>query len=189
MNVIVAVDEDWGIGFKGQLLAKINDDLANFKKETLNKTVIYGTNTLLTFPNQKPLKNRRNIILNPDKNFLVEGAEIAHSIEEALDMVKNEYPKNVYVIGGASIYQQFLPYYDEAIITMIYESYPNKDAYFPNLSKLDGWIIIDNSKLHYDSDNNVYYRFTKWKLNKNGKEETLEDADGKYVQQKIQERY
>lgn len=69
MNVIVAVDSEWGIGYKGDLLARVKEDLQNFARLTTGKTVILGSNTLATFPGGRVLKDRRNIVLNPDPNM------------------------------------------------------------------------------------------------------------------------
>ena len=82
MNVIVAVDSEWGIGYKGDLLARVKEDLQNFARLTTGKTVILGSNTLATFPGGRVLKDRRNIVLNPDPEYAPEGAVVVHSLEE-----------------------------------------------------------------------------------------------------------
>ena len=79
MKLIVAVDNNWGIGYRGELLCRISADLKNFREETLGKTVILGSKTLSTFPGGRPLKNRRNIILSRNKELSIENAELAHS--------------------------------------------------------------------------------------------------------------
>lgn len=84
MNAIVAVDENWGIGKDGSLLFIIPKDLSRFKGLTKGRTILLGHETLRTFPNGKPLKNRRNVILSKNKNLRVPGAEVLHSLEEAL---------------------------------------------------------------------------------------------------------
>ncbi len=139
MKMIVAVDRQWGIGYKGDLLARVRADLMNFKKHTAGKTVVYGSNTLATFPGGKPLKNRENIILHPSVDFKVEGAIVAHSLDELFEILRaRENTENVYVIGGASVYTQLLPYCDTAIVTKFDKSY-EKDVYIPDLDASDAW--------------------------------------------------
>ena len=82
MKLVVAVDQEWGIGNKGDLLARVRADLLHFKELTLGKTVILGSNTLATFPGGKPLKNRKNLVLNPSADYHVEGATVVHSLDE-----------------------------------------------------------------------------------------------------------
>jgi len=138
MQAIAAVDGGWGIGYKGKLLVSIPEDLKRFRELTLGKTVIYGRKTLMTFPGGKPLKKRRNIILTTDPEFTAEGAEIAHSVEEALELVKGTPGDDIVVIGGESVYREFLPYVDRAEITAIDYTY-QADAHFPNLDEDDEW--------------------------------------------------
>ncbi len=139
MKMIVAVDREWGIGYKGDLLARVRADLGNFKKHTAGKTVVYGSNTLATFPGAKPLKNRENIILHPSTEFVVEGAKVVHSLDELFhELKKRENTDDVYVIGGASVYTQLLPYCDTAIVTKFDKSY-EKDVFIPNLDASSEW--------------------------------------------------
>ena len=97
LEAIVAVDRGWGIGNKGELLCRVRDDLKNFRAVTSGKTVILGSKTLATFPNGQPLKNRRNIILSRRPEYKVEGAEVAHSLDEALSMIADG--ENAIMIG------------------------------------------------------------------------------------------
>ena len=84
MNLVVAVDREWGIGYQGNLLVAVKEDLSRFRKMTLGKTVVYGSATLRTFHNGGVLKDRKNLILSKNSNFKVEGAIILHSIEELI---------------------------------------------------------------------------------------------------------
>ena len=108
MKLIVAVDKEWGIGYKGDLLARIRADLLNFRDLTAGKVVILGSNTLATFPGGKALKNRTNIVLHPSQDYKVENTTVVHSIEELLEEVKKYNTDDVFVIGGASVYRQML---------------------------------------------------------------------------------
>lgn len=149
MNVIVAVDKEWGIGYKGDLLARVKEDLQNFARLTTGKTVILGSNTLATFPGGRVLKDRNNIVLNPDENYAPEGAIVAHSLDELfglLEEMKNGglSEEDIFVIGGASVYRQMLPYCTKAYITKFTSSF-KKDVYFPNLDEMSDWKIVDES--------------------------------------------
>ena len=150
MNVIVAVDTDWGIGWRGDLLARVKEDLRNFARLTTGKTVILGSNTLATFPGGRVLKDRRNIVLNPDPAYAPEGAVVVHSIEELtakLETLQKEdglASEDVFVIGGASVYKQLLPYCSHAYVTEFLHRF-EKDVWFPNLDELPEWKLISVS--------------------------------------------
>ena len=109
MQAIVAVDSNWAIGNKGQLLVSIPaDQKDNFRKRTLGKTIIYGRKTLETFPQKIVLPQRRNIILSTKADYEVRNAEVAHSKEEALELVKDLDPDDVFIIGGATVYKDIM---------------------------------------------------------------------------------
>ena len=159
MKAIVAVDRNWAIGNQGQLLVSIPNDHKMFRKETLNKVILYGRKTLETFPMSQPLDRRRNIILSRNPEFSVKNAEIARSVEEALSMVKDVPEEDVYVIGGATIYKEFLPYVDTVHVTRVDYSYA-ADAWFPNLDEDPDWEVTA------ESDEQTYfdlpYTFVKY---------------------------
>ncbi|MBQ7925474.1 MAG: dihydrofolate reductase [Lachnospiraceae bacterium] len=150
MNLIVAVDNNWAIGNKNQLLISIPNDQKHFREETTGKVVVLGRKTLSTFPQGLPLKNRTNIILSKDPNFKVKDALVVHSVEELLEQLKQYDSEDVYIIGGESIYRQMLPYCDVAHVTKIDYSY-EADTYFPNLDKDEEWVITA------DSDEQTYF--------------------------------
>jgi dihydrofolate reductase len=162
MNLIVAVDINWGIGNNGELLTSIKGDQQNFKNITLEKVVILGRETLNTFPGGKPLKSRTNIILSRDHNLKIENAIVVNSIEELLKSIETFNPNDVYVIGGQSIYEQLLPYTQTAIITKIQRSY-SADKYFPNLDKLKEWELISTSENHVENDVNFTFNIYRRK--------------------------
>ena len=123
MQAIVAVDRNWGIGYKGSLLVSIPNDHKMFRQETKGKTIIYGRKTLETFPMAQPLDQRRNVILSGNPAYTVRGAEVVHSIEELLELLKDEDPDSLMVIGGASVYKELLPYCDTIHVTMVDYAY------------------------------------------------------------------
>ncbi len=144
MNLIAAVDSKFGIGRDNKLLVSIPEDMKFFRSTTMDKTVILGRKTLESFPNGAPLKRRRNIVLTR-KDIEIPGAEVAHSVEEALELVKNEDPDNVFVIGGETVYRAFLPYCSRAYLTKIDYTY-EADAFFPNLDEDPEWEIEEESE-------------------------------------------
>ena len=144
---IVAVDENWAIGNNGQLLVSIPEDLnLNFKAKTLAHPVIYGRKTLDTFPGRRLLPGRPNIILSRDTNLSMEGASVMHSVEEVLDYTKQNPNETYYIIGGAQIYKQFLPFCDRCIVTRIHRSF-EADAFFPNLITSGEWTWTERNDL------------------------------------------
>jgi dihydrofolate reductase len=159
MQCIVAVDKNWGIGYKNQLLVSIPADMRFFKEMTTGKVVVMGKNTLESFPGGKPLANRTNIVVALEKDYKVPGATVVNSIEEAVEVVKEYNQEDVIVIGGASIYKQFLPYCDVAHVTKIDYAY-EADTYFPNLDVDEDWEITADSEeqTYYDLE----YRFVKY---------------------------
>lgn len=167
MKLVVAVDREWGIGNNGELLARVRGDLLNFKNLTQGKTVILGSKTLSTFPGGRPLKNRTNIVLSRSPDYFVDGAEIAHSIEELQDKIKELDTNEVVVIGGASIYEQLLPYCDTAYVTKFDRCY-EKDVFFPDLDALPEWKLSDTSDImtsdgETDSEAGLKYIFCEYK--------------------------
>ena len=109
MNIIVAVDENWAIGNKGDLLVRIPNDQKMFRMETTGKVVVLGRKTLDTFPQKQPLPNRTNIILSHNPKYTVKDAVVVHSMEELLEELRKYPSEDVYIIGGDSVYQQMLP--------------------------------------------------------------------------------
>ncbi len=138
MRAIVAADQHWGIGKDNKLLVSIPQDMKFFRNETTGKVIIMGRKTLESFPNARPLPNRKNIVLTRDMSYTVKDATVVHSIEEALEAVK-EYPSDmVYCIGGDSIYNQFLEYCDTVFVTRIDFTY-EADAFFTDLDSHPDW--------------------------------------------------
>ncbi len=159
MNLIVAVDNNWAIGYKNQLLVSIPADMRFFRDETSGKVVVLGKKTLDTFPGGKPLKNRLNIIISRQMDLKVSDAIVVHSIEEALEAASGYKSEDIYVIGGATIYEQMLPYCDVAHVTKINYSY-EADTYFPNLDEKEDWTleIESEEQTYYDLE----YTFCKY---------------------------
>lgn len=150
MNLIVAVDQNWAIGNKDNLLVRIPADQKFFRETTMGKVVVLGRKTLAGFPNGIPLKGRTNIILSKDPNFTVKDGIVVHSKDELLEELKKYSSKDIFIIGGSSIYEMMLPYCEMAHVTKIDFSY-EADRYFPNLDEKEEWEIVA------DSDEQTYF--------------------------------
>ena len=163
MNLIAAVDKNWAIGNKNELLVKIPADQKFFRETTTGKVVVMGRKTLESFPNGLPLKNRTNIVLTRDMNYNVKDAIVIHSLEELREELK-KYPKeDIYIIGGETIYRQLLDECDVAHITKIEFAY-DADAYFPNLDELPEWkITADSEEQTYFDLEYFFYKYERVK--------------------------
>ena len=159
MNIIVAVDRNWAIGNKGDLLIRIPNDLKMFKHETMGKVVVLGRKTLATFPGGLPLTGRTNIIMSTNPKLKVKDAIVVHNLDELLNELKKYPPEDIYIIGGESIYRLMLPYCNTAHITKIDFSYA-ADSFFPNLDDLPEWHITADSDEHTYFD--ITYEFLKY---------------------------
>ena len=144
ISAIVAVDNDWGIGYNGGLLESIPTDLANFKSLTLGGTVVMGQNTWDSLP-VKPLPGRENIIITYDTH--IDAKAFFWSMEDTLNFIKTHLDKHFWVIGGGSIYKQLLPICDRVYVTKIYSSHDNIDTYFPKLDDSEDWVKTPMSEI------------------------------------------
>lgn len=163
MNLIAAVDQNWAIGNKNQLLVRIPADQKFFRETTTGKVVVMGRKTLESFPNGLPLKNRTNIVLTRDKNYTVKDAIVLHSLEELREELKKYPSEDIYVIGGETIYRQLLDECDVAHITKIEFAY-DADAYFPNLDELPEWqITADSEEQTYFDLEYFFYKYERVK--------------------------
>lgn len=162
LNLIVAVDENWGIGKDNHLLVSIPQDMKFFRETTANNVVIMGRKTLESLPGGKPLPKRINVVISSDINYVVPGAVVVHSISQAITEAEKYSDKKIFVIGGASIYRQMLPYCDFAYVSKIEHEF-DADTYFPNLDKTENWEIESVSeKYEYE---NMSFCFVKYKNN------------------------
>lgn len=150
MQLIVAVDNNWAIGNKNNLLVSIPEDHKFFRQTTMGHTVVLGRKTLAGFPNGLPLKGRTNIIVTHDPDFEAKDAIVVHSKEELLSKLSEYDSDEVFIIGGESIYNMMYEYCDTAHVTKINYSY-QADKYFPNLDEMDNWEITG------DSDEQTYF--------------------------------
>ena len=159
MEAIVNVTPDWGIGFENRLLVAIPEDLKRFRALTTGKTVILGRKTLETFPGEKPLKKRRNLVLSADPAFCPEGAETVHSREELFALLRTLDTQTLCVIGGESVYRMLLPYCARVRLTRTFCDL-RADRFFPNLDAMENWSHETESEM-LESDG-VRYQFVDY---------------------------
>ena len=138
MKMIVCVSENYGIGNNGDLLFSLPPDMKFFRETTLGKTVVMGRGTLDSFPGGKALKNRTNVVLTRDENFAREDVLVFHSREDILSYVNGIDSDDVYIIGGAQIYELFRNDCDEALVTKVQKSVPC-DAFFFDIDSDENW--------------------------------------------------
>ena len=146
MNLIAAADENWGIGKNGGLLAHISGDMKYFRETTKGKIVVMGRKTLEGLPGGQPLGNRVNVVLSENPAYKIKGAVVCHNIDEALEYLKQFSSEDIYVIGGESIFRQFLPYCNTVYLTHIDYEY-DADVKFPvNLWKSQEWEMVEEGE-------------------------------------------
>ncbi|MEG1801847.1 MAG: dihydrofolate reductase [Lachnospiraceae bacterium] len=157
MNLIVAVDQNWGIGCDNKLLVSIPDDKKFFRETTKGKVVVMGRKTLESLPGGRPLKERTNIVLTGNLNYKAEDTIVVHSMEELLEEL-TKYPReDIYVIGGESVYRSMLPYCNTAHITKINYAY-RADTHFPNIEEDPQWQLVADSEeqTYFDLEYHFY---------------------------------
>lgn len=157
---ILNCDKKWGIGKRNGLLFSLPIDMKFFRETTKGHVVCMGENTLLSFPSSKPLKNRTNIILSKDTSHNYEDVINVHTFEDFLKAIKERSLKDdVYIIGGASIYNQTLPYVDKVLLTKV-DSDGGAEVFFTNLDELDNFECIDEGTPIKDGEHII--RFTTY---------------------------
>jgi len=139
MNIIVAVDKNWAIGNKGKLLVSLPSDMRFFKTTTMGKPVMMGRKTLESLPDKKPLEGRHNVVLSRTLNEK-EGISVIRSLEALAELGIDL--DSAFVIGGADVYQELLPYCTYAFVTKLDKAF-EADAFFPNLDEEPDWEEAD----------------------------------------------
>lgn len=137
ISMIVAVAKNLAIGKNNELLWHIPADLKRFKAITTGHTVIMGRNTFLSLPN-RPLPNRRNLVISDIIGESLPGCELVYSIEEALE--KCNHDEECFIIGGASVYRQCLPYTRRLYLTQVHKEFDG-DVFFPKLD-FSEWKLV-----------------------------------------------
>lgn len=144
MKAIVAVDKRWGIGKNNGLLFHLPADMKYFRENTTGKVVVMGSNTLLSFPGGKPLKNRTNIVLWPGGEKR-EDCIVADSLAELKEILRAYPPDDVFVIGGGMFYRTMLPYCTEVLVTKV-DADGDATVFYENLDLRPEWSCVSASE-------------------------------------------
>ena len=157
---ILSVDKKYGIGKNNGLLFNLPIDMKFFRETTRGHMVFMGENTLLSFPGSRPLKNRVNVVLSQDPTHNYEGCENVHNFDEFIKILKkNGENSDVFVIGGASIYRQTLPYVDKVLLTKV-NADGGATVFFPNLDEDPNFKCVDEGEIIKDGEYEI--RFTTY---------------------------
>jgi dihydrofolate reductase len=143
MKAILHADREWGIGKNNSLMFSIPADMKFFRETTTGNVVVMGANTLKSFPNAKPLKNRVNIVLSRSMEKR-DDCIVVRGLEELFSVLKEYSEKQVYVIGGACIYKLLLPYCDEVIVTKV-DAVGGADTFFENLDNNKNFVVSNET--------------------------------------------
>ncbi len=154
ISIIVAIANNFAIGLNNQLLWHIPADLKRFKKITSGHQVIMGKLTYLSLP-VRPLPNRINIVITDNIKESFEGCTTVYSIDEALKLCHES--EESFIIGGGSVYRQFLPYSNKLYITMVHKDF-EADTFFPRF-EMDQWKLMEREDHDPDGVNDFSYSF------------------------------
>lgn len=156
LSIIVAIGENNAIGKDGDLLWHIREDMLYFKRTTKNHPVLMGRKTWDSLQVQ-PLPKRHNIIVSSNPNFVFEHEQVSilHSIEQAKELNLDD---EIFVIGGGTIYKEFLPLADRLYITKVFKAYPDADTFFPDIDWQE-WKTIYQSERQKDNTSNIEFQF------------------------------
>ena len=166
MQAILHCDKNWGIGKRNDLMFNLPKDMKFFRTTTLGKVVVMGSNTLLSFPGGKPLKNRTNIVLWPGgdpQRAKDDGYIMVESLPDLFSEISKYKKDEVFVIGGAMMYHTMLPYCDRVYLTKV-DTDGGAEVFFDNLDKLDNWSMVQESEP--EDDNGYQIRFTVYENSK-----------------------
>lgn len=157
LSIFVAVDEKRAIGKDNKLLWNIPEDLKRFKALTTGHAVIMGENTYHSIG--RPLPNRTNIVMTLNQELVLPGCLVVHSLDEALAVAKEHEKEEIFVMGGASIYKQFLPLTERLYLTLVQGEH-EADTFFPDYSEF-------SKVVSQEEGNNGEYKYTYFILEKN----------------------
>lgn len=157
VSAIVAMSENRIIGKNNQLPWRLPADLKHFKAITTGHVILMGRKTYESIG--KPLPNRINMIITRDVRFNARGCKIVHSVEEAIEQASAENQKEMFIIGGAQIYQQCLPQTQRIYLTIVHHHFDG-DVSFPELNQSE-WSEIERIRYPADNENIYSYSFVR----------------------------
>jgi len=161
ISIIAAVSDDWGIGNENELLWHIPEDLLRFKQLTMGKCVIMGKRTWESLP-KKPLPGRYNIVITDVPGECIDCSMTAYSIEDAIS--KCNSGQEIFVIGGGSVYRQFMSVADRLYITHVHRK-AEADVWFPRIDKRK-WKVIESHECMSQDDKEIPYSYVIYERKK-----------------------
>lgn len=160
MILVMAVDAKWAIGYKGDMLTRIPADLKHFKEMTMGGVLVMGRKT---FDATGALPGRETIIVSRSLKEM-EGAHIAHSLDDLREMIKEKFSyKKIFLVGGASLIDQLIDEVDEAEITFIKKDFEPYDTVMRNLDEDEAFELVQTSEEYAYQDMKFEYRKYKRK--------------------------
>lgn len=156
MKAILHADKEWGIGKDNRLMFSLPADMKFFRKTTTGGVVVMGKNTLLSFPNGEPLKNRVNIVLS--STLSRDDCTVVKDLAALREELKKYPDRAVWVIGGSAVYKTLLPYCESVLVTRV-DAVGGADTFFPNLDKDGGFVLKRGESV---TDNGYTIRFDEY---------------------------
>ncbi|PLX02721.1 MAG: hypothetical protein C0595_09695 [Marinilabiliales bacterium] len=157
ISIIVAIASNYAIGKDNDLLWHISKDLKRFKVLTEGHYIVMGKRTYFSLP-KRPLPKRTSLIITDIQGEVIDNCLMAYSIEDAMN--KMDSSKENFIIGGGSVYKQFMPLADKLYITRVHKDF-DADTFFPKIS-LDEWKLISKVDVKDDDQNDFDYSFEEY---------------------------
>jgi len=154
ISIFVAIAENYAIGKDNDLLWHISEDLKRFKRLTKGHYVVMGKRTYFSLPT-RPLPHRTNMVITDMPDEQIDSCLMAYSIEDAIE--KMDVEKENFIIGGGSIYRQFMPYAQKLYITRVHKDF-EADTFFPEISS-EEWRLMESQLIDDDLQNDFSYSF------------------------------
>lgn len=158
LSIIVAMADNRAIGKDNDLLWHLSDDLKRFKKLTTGHPVVMGRKTWESLP-KRPLPGRRNIVFTQNPDYEVSGAEVVHSVNGLFDALKG-CDDEVFVMGGASIYEMLLPFTNRLYVTHVYRDF-DADVYFPTID-MSEFTLVSLGEPMFDEESGLDYAYEEY---------------------------
>ncbi len=152
LSIIVAIADNYAIGKENQLLWHLSEDLKRFKQLTTHHTIVMGKKTFESLP-KRPLPNRRSIVITKDVCLKFEGCLMANTIDDAIALCDDNAEN--FIIGGESIYRQFLPVTDKLYLTVVHKDF-EADVFFPEID-FSEWDVLEKQENIYDEKAELRY--------------------------------
>ena len=163
MKMLFSADYNWAIGNQGDLLLRIPEDMRYFKQLTTGNIIVMGRKTFESLPGSRPLPDRINIVLSATLDPHRDDIKVCDSLASLLDFLGEYKSEDIYIIGGAGLFELMLPYCDTALVTKIDHQFA-ADTHMTNLDQDPDWEMVQEGEPRQHQD--ISYRFTVYKRTK-----------------------